>query len=207
MTGNSDSNRVVYVYGEPSSTVEPAARKRPARTRRLVGITLLALLVVVAALVATPKRLKEFLPRPAKARSARTASSPADPGPLPTVQVAWEQLDLSAMPADVAQDLKSGRYYYDNRFPGNSGLAISYWKQALAGSGAADSNGVQSLVASAERERAGQFNSDSGDVAVLLKQGKKDQALVLLVKMRADFLDIAAPQYRWASVMLARLRR
>jgi hypothetical protein len=156
---------------EPFSSGEPAARKRPTRTRRLIGIALLAFLSVVAVIVVTPKRLKGFLPRLTKARSAPVASSPADPEPLPAVQVAWEKLDLGAMPADVAQDLKSGKYYYDNRFPGNFGLAISYWKQALARPGGADPDGVQSLVASAERELACQFSSDSGDAIVLLKQG------------------------------------
>jgi hypothetical protein len=190
---------------EPFSSGELAARKRPTRTRRLVGIALFVFLSVAAVIVITPRLVKRFLPQLTKARSARVASSPVDPGPPPTVQVVWEQLDLGAMPADVAQDLKSGKYYYDNRFPGNFGLAIDYWKQAQASS--SDTSAVQSLVASAERERVGQFSSDSGDVIVLLKQGKRDQAVALLDKMRADFLDIAASQYRWASAMLSRQRR
>jgi len=206
MTRDLDPHRVVYVYGEPA-TGEPARKKRPTRARRLIGIALLGLLSVGAFIIFTPKALKGFLPQPAKARSARVAPSPADPEPPPAVQVAWQQLDLGAMPADVKQDLESGKYYYDNRFPGNLGLAIGYWKQALARPGGADLDGVKGLVASAERERACQFSSDSGDAVVLLKQGKRDEVLTLLEKMRADFLDIAAPQYRWASVMLARQRR
>jgi hypothetical protein len=66
---------------------------------------------------------------------------------------------------------------------------------------------VQRLIAAAERELAGQFSSDSGDAVVLLKQGKRDQAIILLEKMRADFPAIASPQYNWASVMLSRQRR
>lgn len=190
---------------EPFSSGELAVRKRPTRTRRLVGIALFALLSVAAVIVITPARLKRFLPQLAKPRSARVALSPVDSAPSPTVPVVWKQLDLDALPADIAQDLESGKYYYDKRFPGNLGLAIDYWKQAQASS--SDSSAVQSLVASAERERAGQFSSDSGDVIVLLKQGKRDQAVALLDKMRADFLDIAAPQYRWASAMLSRQRR
>jgi len=206
MAQDSDSRRVVYVYGAPSLE-ESAARKRPTRTRRLIGSTVLASLLIVAVIVITPKQLKRLLPHPHAAPAARVASSPVDPGPLPVVQAAWAELSLKAMPADVAQDLESGKYYYDKRFPGNFGLAISYWEQALARPGGADREDVQTLVASAERELAGQFTRDSGDVIVLLKQGKKDLAVVLLDKMRADYLDIAAPQYRWASVMLSRYRR
>jgi hypothetical protein len=207
MTGDSGPRRVVYVYGEPTAVEEPAEKKRTPKTRRLIGIALPGLISIVAVIVFTPRALKEPQPQLPEARSAPVALSPADPEPLPAVQAAWEKLDLSAMSADVAQDLESGKYYYDNRFPGNFGLAISYWKQALARPGGADRDGVQSLVASAERELARQFSSDSGDVAVLLKQGKKDQALILLEKMRADFRDIAARQYIWASVMLSRQRR
>ena len=202
----SDSCRVADACGEPAAK-GTAETKLPVRTRRLIGIALLALLSAAAVIVITPKRLRGFLPRLPRLHSARVAPPPADPGPLPTVQAAWEELDLSAMSADVAQDLKSGKYYYDKRFPGNFGLAISYWKRAQAQASSSDSSGVRSLVASAERERTGQFGSDSGDVAVLLKQNKRDQAVVLLDKMRADFLDIADPQYRWASAMLSRLRR
>jgi hypothetical protein len=42
---------------------------------------------------------------------------------------------------------------------------------------------------------------------VLLKQGKTTQAVALLERMRADYLDINAPQYQWASLMLYRRRR
>jgi len=34
---------------------------------------------------------------------------------------------------------------------------------------------------------------------VLRKQGKRDQAVYLLEKMRSDILEIAAPQYIWTS--------
>jgi hypothetical protein len=206
-TMNDGPHRVVHPSGEPPTIEAPAERKRPTKTRRLIGIALLALLSVFAFIVLTPRPLKKFLPRLPGARSARVASSPADPGPLPAVQDAWDKLDLGAMPADVAPDLESGKYYYDKRFPGNFGLAIGYWKQALGRLAGTDRDGVQRLVASAERELARQFSSDSGDAVVLLKQGKRDQALILLERMRADFLDITAPQYKWASVMLSRQRR
>jgi hypothetical protein len=123
------------------------------------------------------------------------------------VQQVWDQLDLVAMPVEVAQNLKAGRFYYDNRFPGNFGLAIGYWKQALALLAGDGRGRVESLVGSAEQELAGQFASDSGDAMVLLKQGKRAEAVVLLEKMRADFLDVNAPQYAWASQMLSRRRR
>jgi hypothetical protein len=204
---NSAPPRVVLVYGEPSTVEEPAQNKRLTKARRLVGVALLALILVIAFVVLAPGPLKKLLSRPPQARLAPVAPAPADPAPLPTVPVAWERLDLGAMSADVAQDLRSGRYYYDKRFPGNFGLAIGCWKQALARTEGADRDGVQSLVASAEDELARQFSVDSGDAVVLLKQGRRDQAIILLEKMRADFVDIAAPQYAWASVMLSRLRR
>jgi hypothetical protein len=207
MARNSDSQRVVFVYGEPSTVKEQAERKRLTRIRRLIGVALIAVISAATAVVFTPSLLNKLLPQLHKARSASVVSSPADPGPLPAVPVAWEKLDLGAMAADVALDLKSGKYYYDKRFPGNFGLAIGSWKQVLARLGAADREGVQRLIAAAEQELAGQFRADSGDAVVLLKQGKRDQAIILLEKMRADFPDIASPQYIWASVMLSRQRR
>lgn len=225
MNEDSDLHRVGYPSGEPPTAEEPAERKRLTKTRRLIGIALLALLLIVAVIVFTPSLRKDFLPQPPQRRSAPVASapvasSPAGPGPLPAVPVLWEKLDLGAMSADVAQDLKSGKYYYDKRVPGNFGLAIGYWKQALrkeveakvkverAGHSTSTSTSTCSeLVASAERELARQFSSDSGDAFVLLKQGKRDQAVILLEKMRADYIDITAPQYVWASVMLSRRRR
>ncbi len=207
MVEGSDLHSVMYPTGEPPEVEEPVEKKQPNKTRRLVVIALLALLLVGAGIVLTPSLLKKFLPRPPEKRSAPVASSPAGPGPLPAVQVLWERLDLGAMSADVAQNLKLGKYYYDQRFPGNFGLAIGYWKQALAHPSGADRDGIQSLVASAEGELARQFHSDSGDAVVLLKKGKLDQAVTLLERMRANFIDITAPQYVWASVMLSRRRR
>jgi hypothetical protein len=218
-TLNDDPHRVVYVYGETPPIEEPPARKGLTRVRRLIGAALLAFILVGAALIFAPSLLKRLSPKPPVASPAKVAQSPVDPESLPAVPVAWGNLDLSTMPAEVVQDLKSGKYYYDNRFPGNFGLAIKYWNQALTRlSGIRDSSqspipdlagrdGVQALVASAEQELARQFNNDSGDVVVLLKQRKKDQALILLEKMRADFRDIAAPQYKWASATLSRQRR
>ena len=207
MVEGSDLHSVMYPTGEPPEVEEPVEKKQPNKTRRLVVIALLALLLVGAGIVLTPSLLKKFLPRPPEKRSAPVASSPADPGPLPAVPVLWERLDLGAMSADVAQNLKLGKYYYDQRFPGNFGLAIGYWKQALAHPSGADRDGIQSLVASAEGELARQFHTDSGDAVVLLKKGKLDQAVTLLERMRANFIDITAPQYVWASVMLSRRRR
>jgi hypothetical protein len=111
------------------------------------------------------------------------------------------------MSEEVAQNLRNGKYYYEKRLPGNFGLAIDYWQKALAALGEADRTGVQRLVTAAERELASHFSADSADAFVLLKQGKRDQAVVLLEKMRADYLDINSPQYRWASLMLERRRR
>jgi hypothetical protein len=211
MARNSDSQRVVSVYGEPAKDEDSTARKRLTRIRRLIGVALIAIISATAVVVFTPSLLNKLLPQLRLSSVVRppssVASTPADPESLPAVPIAWEKLDLSAMAADVAQDLKSGKYYYDKRFPGNFGLAIGSWKQALARLGAADRDGVQRLIAAAERELAGQFSSDSGDAVVLLKQGKRDQAIILLEKMRADFPAIASPQYAWASVMLSRQRR
>jgi len=194
--------------GEPPSLEVPALGKRPARTKRLIGIASLALFLIVAVILLTPSLRKDFLPQlAAKAGLVRAASPPAAPESLPTVPVLWKRLDLSAMPAEVAQDLSQGRYYYEKRLPGNFGLAIDYWRKALARLGGAAPRDVQSLVASAERELARQFSADSADAFVLLKQGKRDQAVILLEKMRADYLDINAPQYVWASQMLTRRRR
>jgi hypothetical protein len=193
--------------GELQTVAEPAQKKRLSKTRRLMGMASLALLLIVAVVLLTPSLRKDFLPRLAKARSARAASSPADPEPLLAVPVLWEKLDLDAMPDSVAQDLRQGKYYYDKRLPGNFGMAIDYWKQALALPGGAGRDEVKRLVASAEEELARQFSSDSGDAMVLLKQGKRGEAVSLLGKMRADYLDIAAPQYVWTSKTLSRYRR
>jgi hypothetical protein len=217
-TMNNDPHRVVYVYGETPPIEEPPARKGLTRVRRLIGAALLAFILAGAGIIFAPTLLKKLHPKSPAVTVATVVQSPADSESLPAVPVAWGKLDLSTMPAEVVQDLKSGKYYYDNRFPGNFGLAIEYWNQALARlSGIRDSSqspipdltgrGVGTLIASAEQELARQFNNDSGDVVVLLKQRKKEQALILLEKMRSDFRDIAAPQYKWASATLSRQRR
>jgi len=125
---------------------------------------------------------------------------------MPAVQTYWEQLDLSSVSPEVIDQLILGKYYYDRRQPGNFGLAIDHWKKALALLGP-KGNVVQKLLASAEKELAMQFSSDSADALVLLKQGKRDQAVALLEKMRADYLDVDSPQYTWASLVLHRRRR
>jgi hypothetical protein len=207
MNEDSDLNVSQYPSDEMATVEETVAKKHPTRSSRLAGIAVLALLLIVAVIMLTPGLRKDFVSQPLKALTARRPTAPADPGPLPAVPVLWKNLDLEAMPAEVAQDLRSGKYYYDKRLPGNFGLAIDYWKKALARPEGADRVGVQNLVVSAERELARQFSTDSGDAVVLLKQGKRDQAVILLEKMRADYLDISARQYVWASVMLARRRR
>jgi len=204
---DSDLNGIESPSVEPPVLEEPAPRRRPAGARRLIGIASLALFLIIAVILLTPSLRKDFLPQVAKALSVRVASSPANPEPLMAVPVLWERLDLGAMPADVAQDLGQGKYYYEKRLPGNFGLAIDYWKKALARLEGADRDGVQRLVASAEKELARQFSADSADAFVLLKQGRRDQAVALLERMRADYLDINAPQYVWASQMLSRRRR
>jgi len=155
-----------------------------------------------------PSLRKEFLPElAAKAGLVKHAKPQVEPESLPAVPVLWERLELGTMPDSVAEDLRQGKYYYEKRLPGNFGLAIDYWQKALAGLGEAYRTGVQHLVTAAERELARQFSADSADAFVLLKQGKRDQAVALLEKMRADYLDVNAPQYRWASLMLERRRR
>ena len=203
---DSDLHPVGYPSGEP--TVEaPAEKKPPTKSRKLLGVALLAFGLVAAVFVITSSQQRKSPLKSPKGRSAPVASSPGDPGPLPAVPVLWERLDVGALPADVAQDLQSGKYYYDRRVPGNFGMAIGYWKQALTHLGGAGHDGLQRLVASAEGELARQFSSDSGDAFVMLKQGKRDQAVLLLLKMRADYLDVNSPQYVWASVQLSRRRR
>ncbi|MBN2465308.1 hypothetical protein JXD38_06765 [candidate division WOR-3 bacterium] len=194
--------------GELATIEEPVPRKRTGRIGRLAGIALLALLLIAGVIAFVPSLRKEFLPElAAKAGLIRHPKPQVEPESLPPVFVLWERISLDAMPGEVAQNLRQGRYYYQKRLPGNFGLAIDYWKKALAGLGEADRAGVQHLVTAAERELNRQFSADSADAFVLLKQGKRDQAVALLEKMRADYLDINAPQYRWASLMLERRRR
>jgi len=202
MIEDSDLNSVEFTSEELAPVEEPARRKRPARTGRLVGIAALALILVVAVILLTPSLRKDFLPQlAARAGLLRPAPHPA-PESLPPVPALYERLDLGAMPESVAEDLRSGKYYYEKRLPGNFGLAIDYWKQAMAHLGEASREPDRRLFTSAERELARQFSADSADAFVLLKQGKRDQAVTLLLKMRADYLDINAPQYVWASQML-----
>jgi hypothetical protein len=185
----------------------PVQQKRPGKVGRLAAIAFLALVLIAGVILLTPSLRREFLPQiAAKAGLVRRAPKPV-PESLPAVPVLWEKLELGAMPDSVAEDLRQGRYYYEKRLPGNFGLAIDYWKKALAGAGEADRDGVQRLVTSAERELARHFSADSADAFVLLKQGRTKQAVALLDKMRADYLDVNSPQYKWASQMLYRRRR
>jgi hypothetical protein len=205
---DSDLEGLESVSGELATFEEPVQRKRLGKAPRLAGIAALALILIAGVIYFTPSLRNDFLPKlAAKAGLVRHAPKPVDPESLLAVPVLWERLDLGAMPESVAQNLTQGKYYYEKRLPGNFGLAIDYWKKALAGLGEADRSGVQRLVSSAERELASQFSADSADAFVLLKQGKRDQAVVLLDKMRADYLDINSPQYIWASQMLYRRRR
>jgi len=205
MIEDSDLNGIESPYEETLTVEEPTPRKRPARAKRLIGLASLALILIVAVIALTPSLRNDFLPRLA-AKAGLVRAKPPSPVPesLPAVPVLWQRLDLGAVPAGVAENLRSGKYYYEKRLPGNFGLAIDYWKKALAGLGEADRDGVQRLVESAEKELARQFSADSADAFVLLKQGKQKQAVALLLKMRADYLDINAPQYVWASRMLHR---
>jgi hypothetical protein len=208
MTEDSDLNGIESVSDELATIEEPVQIKRSGKAARLAGIAFLALLLIAAVLYLTPSLRKDFLPElAAKAGLVRHAPKPPDPESLLAVPVLWQRLNLSAMPDSVAEDLRQGKYYYEKRLPGNFGLAIDYWKKALAGLEEANRRGVQRLVASAELELARQFSADSADAFVLLKQGKQAQAVALLEKMRADYLDINSPQYVWASQMLYRRRR
>jgi hypothetical protein len=207
MIEDSDLNGIESVPAELVTFEEPVQQKRPGKAGRLVGISFLALVLIVGVIFLTPSLRKDFLPQlAAKTGLVRRTPKPVAES-LPAVPVLWERLELGAMPDSVAEDLRQGKYYYEKRLPGNFGLAIDYWKKALAGVGEAERAGVQRLVTSAERELARQFSADSADAFVLLKQGKTKQAVALLEKMRADYLDINSPQYKWASEMLYKRRR
>jgi hypothetical protein len=211
VTEDSDLNELESapsLSGELATFEEPVPSKRPGKVGRLAGIALLALLLIAGVIAFVPSLRKEFLPElAAKAGLIRHAKPQVEPESLPPVPVLWNRINLDAMSEEVAQNLRNGKYYYEKRLPGNFGLAIDYWQKALAALGEADRTGVQRLVTAAERELASHFSADSADAFVLLKQGKRDQAVVLLEKMRADYLDINSPQYRWASLMLERRRR
>ena len=207
MTDDPGLQPVGYVPEESPVAEEPVVTKRPGSASRLAAISLVVLAAIAAAVYFVPSLREQLLPQARASRPAPAGSTPARTGPLPVVPVLWERIDLGAMPSAVARDLRSGKYYYDRRVPGNFGMAINYWKSALAHPGGADRELLETLVASAERELARQFSSDSGDAVILMKQGKRDQAIALLGRMRADYLDINAPQYVWASVMLSRRRR
>ncbi len=208
MTEDSDLNELESVSTELATIEEPVQRKRPGKAARLVGIALLALLLIVGVIYFTPSLRKDFLPSlVARTGLVRHAPKPAAPESLAAVPVLWQRLNLGTMPDSVVQNLTQGKYYYEKRLPGNFGLAIDYWKRAAVGLGEKERGGVQRLVESAEKELARQFSADSGDAFVLLKQGKRDEAVALLEKMCADYLDINSPQYIWASQMLYRRRR
>jgi len=207
MIEDSDLDGLETVAVELELADEPIRKKRPSKIIRLVGIATLALVLLFAVIYLTPSLRNDFVPRmAAKVGLIKAPARPA-PEPLPGVPVLWERLNLGTMPDEVIQDLRQGKYYYEKRLPGNFGLAIDYWKKALARLGEADRGGVQNLVTAAEAELARHFSADSADAFVLLKQGRTAQAVALLEKMRADYLDINAPQYKWASQMLYRRRR
>jgi len=206
MIEDSDLDGLETVAVELELADEPVRKKRPSKIIRLVGIATLALVLLFAVIYLTPSLRNDFVPRmAAKVGLIKAPARPA-PEPLPGVPVLWERLNLGTMPDEVIQDLRQGKYYYEKRLPGNFGLAIDYWKKALARLGEADRGGVQNLVTAAEAELARHFSADSADAFVLLKQGRTAQAVALLEKMRADYVDINAPQYKWASLMLYRRR-
>jgi hypothetical protein len=208
MIEDSDLDGLESVSGELATFEEPVPRKRLGNAPRLAGIATLAVVLILGVILLTPTLRNDFLPKlAAKAGMILHKPKPVAPESLLAVPVLWERLGLGAMPDDVVRNLTQGKYYYEKRLPGNFGLAIDYWKKALAGLGEADRSGVQRLVTSAERELAKQFSADSADAFVLLKQGKRDEAVALLEKMRADYLDISSPQYIWASQMLYKRRR
>jgi len=187
---------------------EPVETKRPRKPGRLIGVALLALVLIVAVILLTPSLRNDFLPKlAAKTGLMRVAAPRVDPDTLPAVPVLWQRLRLGGMPDSAVEELRQGKYYYEKRLPGNFGLAIDYWKKALARLDGAERGSVQNLVTAAELELARQFSADSADAFVLMRQGKRDQATTLLLKMRADYLDINSPQYVWASRMLYRRLR
>ena len=100
---------------------------------------------------------------------------PVDSAPLPTVPVAWEQLDFGAMPADVAQDLESGKLLLRQALSRQSGSGNRLLEAGIGSSRELTPSACRTL-SSPPRERASQFGSDSGDVIILLKQGKRDLA-------------------------------
>lgn len=204
------SDGVEYVDRDPAAA-SPAPRRGPARFARLSGVALLALLLTAGAVYLTPRLRRQLLsapaqPRPASVPAAADSPPAVAPPPAAPVPVIWEELDLDALPDAVAQPLRLGRYYYDRRLPGNFGLAIHYWQRACSLATGPGAETIGRLVAAARAELGRRFSGDSADVLVLFRQGRKTQALELLRSMRADYLDITAPQYIWTSVMLHRRR-
>ncbi|MBM3313327.1 hypothetical protein FJY70_01885, partial [candidate division WOR-3 bacterium] len=168
---------VEYTTGVPEP--EAPAQERPGtRLRRLGGLALLALALLAAVIYFTPFLREEFLPRPVKPRPAPPVEAAAALDTTPSVYAIWRLLDLSALPESAGEELRLGKYFYDRRQPGNFGLAIEHWRKAL-GQVQEGREQVQSLIASAESELARQFSLDSADAFVLLKQGKRDQAVAL----------------------------
>lgn len=205
MIEDSDLTGLESVAVELELAEEPTRKRRPSRVLRLVGIASLALLLIIAVIFLTPSLRNDFVPRMAvKAGLMKPRPQPVEAEPLPPVPVLWARINVGALPDEVAQDLTQGKYYYEKRLPGNFGLAIDYWKKALARLEEGSRGDVQNLVTAAEEELARQFSADSADAFVLIKQGKRDQATALLLRMRADYLDVDAPQYVWASKMLYR---
>ncbi len=204
MIEDSDLNELETPYEEAPTLEEPVQEKGPSRAGRLAGIAVLALILIAAVIYLTPSLRNEFFPQVAKSRAAKAALQKTDPDTLASVPILWGRLSLGGMPDSAAVQLRQGKYYYDKRLPGNFGLAIDYWKKAMARLEGKDRDRVQSLVLSAQLELDREFSLDSADAFVLMKQGKQAQAIFLLQKMRADYLDINSPQYKWASRMLYR---
>jgi len=207
MTEDFDINDIESVPDYPAETWLPAVPERPARPRRPARFVSLALIPLVAVIVLAPGLRKRLRPQLAAGAGSALTARPSGTDTLPAVLALWKKLDLDELPAEAVRDLRQGKYFYDNRMPGNFGLAIDYWEKAVARSGGTGRDDLQRLIASARQELARWFSADSSNAFVLLKQGKRDQALALLERMRADYLDITTPQYVWASQTLARRRR
>ncbi|HTW91548.1 MAG TPA: hypothetical protein VMH22_07540 [bacterium] len=210
MADDYGSESVMDASDETTMPEERPERNRRSKTRetsRMAFVAVFAFVLGAGVYAFVPRVMKEVRPLHHRAHAASAAASAANPDTSAPVPILWDRIDVSGMPDSVAKLLKQGKYYYDYRFPGNFGLAINYWKLALAALQGADHDAVQSMVTSAEIELDHQFSVDSADAFVLLKQGKQDLAVALLDRMRADYPDIRSRQYDWTSKQLYRRRR